>query len=156
IGSGRRCTTFPPRYAGARPAPSSQADPDRGAARTLPHTPRNGEQMATVNEQVIRGAYDAFARGDIPGVLATLHPDIDWHVTDALPQGGDAHGHDEVAGFFGRLAGIWDSLEIVTDAFVASDDRVVVVGEGRGKIDGADAAYGFAHSWTFGDELAVR
>jgi ketosteroid isomerase-like protein len=37
---------------------------------------------------VIRHAYDAFGRGDIPAVIEVLADDVDWSLPDLLPQGG--------------------------------------------------------------------
>ena len=34
--------------------------------------------MSQKNVDIIRGMYDAFARGDIPAVLEVLDPDIEW------------------------------------------------------------------------------
>ena len=70
--------------------------------------------MADQNLDTVRGAYEAFARGDVPAVLAILADDIEWSVPPPLPQAGDAHGRDEVGAgaplkavepALGRLAG---------------------------------------------------
>ena len=58
--------------------------------------------MARSNAQLIRGGYDAFARGDIPKVLELFADDIRWHVPGRSPLSGDYKGHGEVVGFFGK------------------------------------------------------
>jgi uncharacterized protein len=112
--------------------------------------------MADENVEVIRGAYDAFARGDIPAIIQILHDDVDWHVPAALPHRFEAHGHDEVRQFFEKLVGMWEGLAVEIDQIVASGDHVVVLGRANGKIDGKEAGYGFAHVWVLADRRATR
>src|SRR4051794_1981806 len=58
-----------------------------------PSTLQSKEQpMADQNLDTVRGAYEAFGRGDVPGVLETLADDIAWEVPPPLPQAGGAHG----------------------------------------------------------------
>jgi ketosteroid isomerase-like protein len=100
--------------------------------------------MADQNLDTVRGAYEAFGRGDLPGVLAILADDIAWSVPPPLPQAGDAHGRDEVGAFFQRLGALWEDLSLELDDFVASGDRVCVIGRGSGKVDGQQTGYGRA------------
>ena len=44
------------------------------------------------NSDIIRGLYDAFAKGDIPAVLATLASDISWTEAEGGPYGGVSIG----------------------------------------------------------------
>ena len=112
--------------------------------------------MANQNLDTIRGAYEAFSQGDLPGVLAILADDIAWTVPPPLPQAVDANGRDEVGAFFERLGTLWEGLDLELSDFVASGDRVCVIGRGSGKVDGRDATYGFVHAWTLADGKAVR
>jgi ketosteroid isomerase-like protein len=112
--------------------------------------------MADQNLDTIRGAYEAFSRGDMPGVLGILAEDIAWNVPPPLPQAGEAHGHDEVGAFFQRLGALWQDLALELDDFVASGDRVCVIGRGSGTLDGRQAGYGFVHAWTLADGKATR
>ena len=48
------------------------------------------------NVVIVRRSYDAFARDDMDGVLADMHPDIVWHQAQGLPHGGVYHGLAEV------------------------------------------------------------
>src|SRR2546423_756728 len=112
--------------------------------------------MSDPNLELVRGAYESFSRGDVPAVLAILADDVAWSVPPPLPQAMDAHGRDEVGAFFERLGGIWDGLDLELADFVASGDRVCVIGRGSGKVDGHEADYGFVHAWTLADGKAVR
>jgi uncharacterized protein len=108
--------------------------------------------MADGNVQVVESAYEAFRRGDIDAVLGSLADDVDWNVTEVLPQGGHWSGRDDVgAGFFGKLANAWQDLSIDVQDIVASGDKVCAIGRGEGKNEGTDAWFGFVHVWTLGD-----
>lgn len=109
------------------------------------------------NTEVVNEAYSAFARGDIPALLALLSEEISWEGTEALPQSGNYHGHDGVGEFFAGVASNWPELKIEIDELIADGDHVVSVGGGAGKLaDGTNARYGFTHVFTFGDGKVVR
>jgi ketosteroid isomerase-like protein len=112
--------------------------------------------MSDQNLDLVRGAYEAFSRGDVAGVLAVLADDVEWTVPPPLPQAAEAHGTDEVGRFFERLVGIWQDFSVDVDDFVASGDRVCVIGRGSGKVDGKQAGYGFVHCWTVSGGRATR
>ena len=44
------------------------------------------------NTKVVQQAYDAFGRGDIPGLLALLDDSVEWSSPKTLPHGGDFRG----------------------------------------------------------------
>ena len=52
------------------------------------------------NVEVIRGAYDAFERGDVPAVLASMAPNIEWNEAENFPyaDGNPYIGPDAVVG----------------------------------------------------------
>jgi len=112
--------------------------------------------MADQNVDIVRGAYESFSRGDVPAVLAILADDVEWTVPPPLPQAMEAHGREDVGRFFERLGGIWEGLGLELEDFVASGDRVCVIGQGSGKVDGREVGYGFVHSWQLADGKAVR
>lgn len=112
--------------------------------------------MSDQNLDLVRGAYEAFSRGDVAGVLAVLADDVEWTVPPPLPQAAKAHGPDEVGQFFQRLGGIWEDFSVDVDDFVSSGDRVCVIGRGSGKVDGKQAGYGFVHCWTLAGGSASR
>lgn len=112
--------------------------------------------MSNGNTELLKGAYDAFGRGDIPGVLGVMHEQIEWNVPEAVPQGKRVRGRDEVAGFFQNLVSIWSDFAVDIDEFVASGDRVCVIGRAKGKVGDAKTGYGFVHAWTMRDGVAVK
>ena len=112
--------------------------------------------MSDGNVELLKGAYDAFGRGDIPVVLGVLHEDVEWSVPAAVPQGRRVRGRDEVGGFFQNLVSIWSDFSVDVDDFVADGDRVCVIGRATGKVGDTKTGYGFVHAWTMRDGLAVR
>ena len=107
------------------------------------------------NAQLVRGCYDAFGRGDIPGVLAALSDDVVWDSPEPLPQAMNAHGRDEVGQFFQKVGSTWDDLAVNIDDLVTAGDRVCVLGHAAGKVDGRTTGYDFAHSWTLRNGACV-
>jgi SnoaL-like domain len=60
---------------------------------------------------IIRKAYQDFAQGNIPAVLAAFDASIAWHVPGHSPLSGDYRGHDQIRGFFRR------TMELSAGAF---------------------------------------
>jgi uncharacterized protein len=107
--------------------------------------------MSEGNVELVQSAYEAFGRGDIPAILDLLADDVDWNVTEVLPQGGHWSGKQDVGGFFEKVGAVWQDLSVDVEDVCASGDRVCMIGRGAGKHDGADAWFGFVHVWTVRD-----
>lgn len=109
---------------------------------------------------IVRRSYDAFARDDMDGVLADMHPDIEWHQAQGLPHGGLYHGLDEVKrNIFDPLDDEWwDEFTATPDEFLDAGDEVIVIGRYRGKAKGTGKPLDvpFVHVWTLRDEKAIR
>lgn len=101
---------------------------------------------------VVRRFYDALGRGDLPGVLASLHPEVEWTEAERFPYyGGTWRGPLAVRdNLLARLAKDWDGFSAVADSFVTEGDRVVSFGAYRGtfKATGKSVVAPFAHAWT--------
>ena len=84
----------------------------------------------TANENVakVKEAYEAFKRGNIQAVLATLADDIDWITPgpqDVIPFVGHFKGRAAVAKFFESLAASEEVLAFEPHDFVSEGDSVV-------------------------------
>ena len=112
--------------------------------------------MSNGNVELLKGAYEAFGRGDIPAVLAVLDENVEWSVPSAVPHGKSVRGRDEVAGFFQNLVSLWSDFGIEIEDYCASGDRVCVIGRADGKFGDTKTGYGFVHAWTMRDGVAVR
>jgi uncharacterized protein len=111
---------------------------------------------AKANAALIKGAYEAFSRGDIPGAMATFAEDIFWHVPGRGPLSRDYRGHAEVLGFFGHfmeLSGGTFRLQI--DDVLAKGDRVVVFCTESAQRGGRSWSAPQVHVWTVKDGKAT-
>ena len=111
------------------------------------------------NTELIRGAYEAFGRGDVPAVLGVLADRVEWDVTSVVPQGGSWRGRDGAGEFFQGLGEHWSELRVEPEQYVSEGDTVVVIGRAAGKLRGhgdAAAGYTFVHGFRVADGEIVR
>lgn len=102
--------------------------------------------------ETIRGAYAAFARGDVPAVLGIMAPEIRWTEAEGGPYGGVYAGPAGVLeNVFMKLGAEWDGFAAAPHQLVAGDDTVVALGEYTGtcKRTGKSLRSPFAHVWRF-------
>ena len=109
---------------------------------------------------MVRGAYEAFARGDIPAVLDVIDPHVEWVESEAkgIPTRGTHIGPGSVAAnVFGAIPANFDAFELVPEDFFRDGQTVIV----RGVLN-ATAKTGrkmnapFAHIFTVVDGKIVR
>ena len=114
--------------------------------------------MAAV--ELVKRSYEAFARDDLDGVLADMHPAIEWHQAQGLPHGGYYRGVDEVRrNIFEPLdAEWWEEFSADPDEFLDAGSEVVVLGRYRGVAKGTGKRLDvpFVHVWTVDGDKAVR
>ena len=110
------------------------------------------------NASIIEGAYAAFARGDIGGVLDLVDDDVEWSSPATLPQGGHFHGRAGVGQFFQALGNGWSALTLdVEGVSEAGSDTVIGVVRADGtRRDGGPSGYGAAHVFTVRQGKIVR
>jgi ketosteroid isomerase-like protein len=112
------------------------------------------------NLDIVRRSYDAFARHDLDGVMADMHPEIVWHQAQGLPHGGTYRGLDEVKrNIFDPLdEEWWDGFTADPDEFLDAGENVIVVGRYRGaaKATGKQLDVPFVHIWTLEGGTAIR
>ena len=110
--------------------------------------------------ELVRRSYEAFARDDLDGVLADMHPKIEWHQAQGLPHGGYYRGLDEVRrNIFEPLdAEWWEEFSAEPDEFLDAGSQVVVLGRYRGVAKGTGKRLDvpFVHVWTVEGDKAVR
>ncbi|MFQ5680089.1 MAG: nuclear transport factor 2 family protein [Gemmatimonadota bacterium] len=115
----------------------------------------------SANVEVIRGAYRAFAEGDVPAVLAAMAPDIEWNEAENFPyaDGNPYIGPEAVAeGVFARIGKEWDSWSITLEDVFDAGDNVVGLGRYRSRhsATGAELDAQFAHVWWLEDGKITR
>lgn len=111
------------------------------------------------NLSVVRRGYDAFGRGDIPGLLTLLDPQVSWTTPGPadLPTAGARSGHAAVNTFFQNLASTGDILRFEPKEFIAQGDHVVVLGDDttRVKATGKTVEFRWAHVFTLREGKVV-
>jgi ketosteroid isomerase-like protein len=124
-------------------------------ARTI--APSASIDLAAADDvATMRGAYAAFATGDINAVLAAFAEDIVWTTPDTLPFGGTYRGRGGVGEFFSHLGENYSELRVEPDSYVTTGNQVVVLGHHRGRsVSGNSFEMPFAHAWTMKDGKAA-
>ncbi|MFG0284624.1 MAG: nuclear transport factor 2 family protein [Phycisphaerales bacterium JB039] len=124
------------------PAPA----PEDGAA----------EGASLSNVELIRGVYDAFAAGDVPGVLGAMSAQIVWNEAENFPyaDGNPYVGPEAVlSGVFARCIGEWDGFGVEIDEILDAGDTVVATGRyvGTYKATGQAQNTQLVHVWRIED-----
>lgn len=115
--------------------------------------------MEEQSVEVVRGAYDAFGRGDVPGVLDAMADDIKWYEAEGMPYGGLYHGGEAVVqNVFGPIVQDIPNFAVTPEEFIASGDTVAVVVRytGTGKDTGNELDLPVVHVWDVRDGKLAR
>ena len=115
--------------------------------------------MAEESVPVVEGVYAAFARGDVPGVLAAMADDIEWHEAEGMPYGGIHRGGDAVArNVFGPITTDIRDFAVTPIELIPSGDTVAVVARytGTGNSTGKELDLEVVHVWDVRDGKVVR
>ena len=91
---------------------------------------------AEENKRTVQQIFEAFGRGDVPGVLSHVSEDVTWKAPgpEVVSYFGDRRGHAGATEFFVQLGTNVDFEHFEPGAFVAEGDRVVVLGRERGRV----------------------
>ena len=110
--------------------------------------------MSHDNIAFVRSLYEAFAKGDVPTVLAGFHEDIEWNEAEGMPYGGQYHGPEAVAeNVFGQVTNDFDDFGVTPEEILADGERVIVLAthKGTAKESGNKLSMPAAHVWTVRD-----
>ena len=116
--------------------------------------------MSDANVAAIRAIYDAFAAGDVGGVLGAMHAGIGWNEADDFPyaDGNPYVGPQAVAeGVFARCISEWDGFAVLVDELLDAGDTVVALGHyiGTYKATGKPQHTQLVHVWRMKDGKAA-
>ena len=108
------------------------------------------------NLQIVKEAYAAFKRGDIPAILNTLSDDVVWFLpgqTSLVPVAGERRGREEVGQFFAALDENQEVKEFEPQEFIAQGEKVVVLGQYRWRVKstGREFSSDWVHVFTVRD-----
>ena len=112
--------------------------------------------MSDTDAAIIRTAYAAFARGDVPAVFAVFDPKMTWHVPGHGPLSGDYTGHAEIGMFFQRtmeLSGGKFSIDV--HEVLAGRDVVVALVTVKAERRGKAAEFPEVHVWRMHNGRAI-
>jgi hypothetical protein len=108
-------------------------------------------RITMANTEIVDGFYGALGRGDMPGALGLLSPEVSWTEAAGFPYGGTYHGPDQILNnVFMKLGTEWDGFTCVPHEFIAERDKVVVLGQYSGtyKATGKKFTAPFVHVFT--------
>ncbi|HUF05244.1 MAG TPA: nuclear transport factor 2 family protein [Aridibacter sp.] len=111
------------------------------------------------NGDIVRGLYEAFAKGDIPMILGTFDESIEWTEAAGFMYGGTYRGPNGVLeNVFMKLGTEWEGFSAVPGKIVDDGDEVVATGTYSGKYlaTGRSMEAPFAHEWTLRNGKVVR
>ncbi len=113
--------------------------------------------MSDSNAMIIRKAYEDFAHGNVSAVFAAFDASITWHVPGHSPLSGDYNGHDQIAGFFGRIIELSGGVFRIDVHHVLADaDLVVVLTTVNAQRNGVSASFPEVHVWRMKDGKAIE
>lgn len=117
--------------------------------------------MPEHNAELIRNIYNAFAAGDVAGVLGRMSPQIVWNEAENFPYAdrNPYHGPEAVAqGVFARCIGEWDGFTATVDELLDAGETIVALGRYRGvyKATGRSQNTQFVHVWRVAQGKATR
>jgi uncharacterized protein len=116
--------------------------------------------MSQENVEVVREGWDAWMRGDMPGLFRQLDPDVVWdtsHFHD-WPEP-TYHGIEGVERFLSEWLDVWAGLELeVEDVCAAPDGRVLslILQRGKGRSSGLEMEMEMAQVATLRNGKVTR
>src|SRR5262245_16246256 len=129
-------------------------------SRSRPHSgPMETIMSEQQNLDVVRRAYEAFGRGDLDTLVGLMDENVEWRTPGPadLPTAGTRRGRQEVAAFFGLLNQVFEIQRFEPETFLASGDRVVVLGSDPARVTatGKVPDEPWAHAFTVKDGKIV-
>lgn len=113
------------------------------------------------NVEIVRGLYEAFAQGNVPGVLSTLDAQIEWReaenfiYSDRNPYVGP---QAVLEGVFMRIGTEWENFQVTPMEFHGDGNTVFVQGRYTGtyRASGKPLNAQFMHVWRLDGGKAVK
>ena len=117
--------------------------------------------MSAENVGIVRGLYEAFGKGDIPGVLGAFDKEIVWNeaenfiYADRNPYVGP---QAILEGVFLRFVSEWDKFTVTPDSILDAGDQVVTLGtySGTCKKTGKSVKAQMVHVWNLTNGKATK
>jgi ketosteroid isomerase-like protein len=104
--------------------------------------------MSQESVEIVRAGYELFNRTHELDV-DTVHPSIEWHTRDDLPDSGTHRGYAGVAQLFSSWVEAFEDFRVDPEELIDADDFVVAVVRLRGRVKGSgrDVEMEETHLW---------
>src|ERR1051325_9818895 len=83
--------------------------------------------MSQQNVKIVSGGYEAFGRGDIPSIIAALHPQVEWWEAESFVYA-DKNPYlgprAVLEGVFQRIIDEWDGFQVAPKELLDAGDTV--------------------------------
>jgi uncharacterized protein len=115
--------------------------------------------MTMSNVDLVTGVYAAFGAGDVPKVLGSMHPQIQWTETAGYKYGGVYRGPQAVLeNVFARIQVDFESFSVDVERLIDAGNVVVMQGHyvAKGKATGKSVRAAVAHVLEISDGKIVR
>ncbi len=117
--------------------------------------------MSQENVRVVRNLYESFAKGDIPAVLSSFDPNIEWIAAENSPYAGSEPYVGPTAvleNVIMRIGTDWDNFSIRVDELIDAGEKVIMLGyySGAHKSTGKQMLTQVAHIWTLAGSKLVK
>lgn len=111
------------------------------------------------NADFVRGVYAAFGAGDVPKVLGSMHPQIQWTETAGYRYGGVYRSPQAILeNVFAKIPVDFESFSIDVDRLIDGGNVVVMQGHyvAKGKATDKSVRAAVAHVFEISDGKIVR
>lgn len=107
---------------------------------------------------ILRRAYAAFNRNDIPAAVEALDPQVEWIEPADFPGGGTYHGPAGVMEYLTQSRAGWAEGRSEPERFIVAGDKIIVFVHARVRPQGSDAwrERHLADVFTFRDGRVVH
>jgi ketosteroid isomerase-like protein len=114
--------------------------------------------MSEENVQAVRAGYEVFNRTHEP-VPEMLHPEVEWHTAEDLPDSGTHRGVNGIAKLFSDWAESFENFQADIEEIIdGGDEAVIVVARLHGRLKGSseEVVLPETHVWKLRDGKAFE
>jgi ketosteroid isomerase-like protein len=114
--------------------------------------------MSRENVEVVRRIYDQYAAGDIDGLLSRVDPEIEFDLSDRLPDEGLHRGREAYRQFLRRTFELWADFQVEVEDLLDGGDAVVAIihTTATGRASGIEIDERVGHVFWLRDEIPYR
>jgi len=108
--------------------------------------------MSESLQQILKGNYDEFAKGNVDSLMSSLADDITWHVSGGSPLAGEYVGKAEVLSFFGKMMQLYGgTLRLQLVDILVGERNAAVLTQEESQYAGKKLTFRSVHLWEVRD-----